>query len=92
MGAFKFAGIVSLVQVSFLLTTSYFVLFVNRKTEAKSLKIFGYVVAAFLCLAAVIVSVSGIDATVRGGRDRMMMHDMMRSQMQQPMQQPTMRR
>ena len=92
MGAFRFAGIVSLVQVSLLLTASYFVLFANRKTEAKSLKIFGYVVAGFLGVAAVIVSITGIDASTRG-RDRMMMHDMMRSQMQQPMQQPpTMRR
>jgi len=93
MGAFGFIGMGAILNTAILLAGCYFVLFVNRKVNEKVLKNFGYGVAGFLCLAALVMFISGIYVSLKSHeRSPMMMQDMMRSQMQQPMQQPMMRR
>ena len=55
----KLSYLMAIVPMAVLLTVSFFVLFTVGKTEEKWLKAFGYVVAGFLCLAA-IVTFSGV--------------------------------
>ena len=47
--------LMAVVPIAALLTASFFVLFTIRKVEEKGLKAFGYAVAGFLWLAALIV-------------------------------------
>jgi len=78
MGMMRIAGLCALVPISLLLTVSFFVLLSLRKAEAKEIKIFGYVVAALLWLAALAVSSAGL-YTLATGRCPMM--NMMRGGM-----------
>ncbi len=51
----KLSHLMAIVPIAVLLTVSFFVLFTLRKIEEKGLKGFGYVVAGFLWLAALVV-------------------------------------
>ncbi len=51
----KLSHLLAIVPVSVLLTASFFVLYALRKVEEKGLKAFGYVAAASLWLAALVV-------------------------------------
>ena len=51
----KLLHLMAIVPIAALLTASFFVLFTIRKIEEKGLRGFGYVVAGFLWLAALIV-------------------------------------
>lgn len=51
----KLSSLMAIVPIAALLTASFFVLFTLRKVEEKGLKAFGYVVAGFLWLAALVV-------------------------------------
>ena len=51
----KMPQFMAVMPIAVLLTTSFFVLVVNRKIEEKGVKVFGYCVAGFLWLAAIIV-------------------------------------
>ncbi len=55
MCMFKLPQLMAVVPISALLTVSFFVLVVIRKIEEKGLRAFGYVVAGFLWLAALVV-------------------------------------
>ena len=81
MGAFKFLGMAAMVYTTILLAVSFFVLFVNTKVVGRGLKIYGYIVATLLGLAAIAVLSSGIYISLRGHQP--MMQDMMRGQAQQ---------
>jgi len=54
----KLPQVMAVVPIAVLLTTSFFVLVTIRKIEEKGLRAFGYVVAGFLWLAALIVFAS----------------------------------
>jgi len=60
MGAFRVLGLFALVPVAVLLTISFFVLLVLRKIEDSGLRIFGYVVATLLWIAAALVFMVGV--------------------------------
>ena len=60
MSPFSFLGIFSVVYAAILMTISFFVIFSLRKTDSKGLKVFGYVVAAFLWVATVVVLLTGL--------------------------------
>ena len=64
---FRLIGLFAIIPTALLLTVSFFVLFTIRKIELQSLKAFGYVVAALLWVAALLVFSAGvyIIATVR---------------------------
>jgi hypothetical protein len=51
----KLSYLIAIVPIAALLTVSFFVLFTLSKIEEKALKAFGYVVAGFLWLAALVV-------------------------------------
>ena len=51
----KLSFLIAIVPISLLLTLSFFVLSALHKIEGKGLKAFGYVVASFLWLAALVV-------------------------------------
>lgn len=51
----RLLSLTAVVPLAILLTISFFVLFAVRKVEEKGLKIFGYVVASLLWLAALVV-------------------------------------
>ncbi|MFA5410778.1 MAG: hypothetical protein WC321_02840 [Candidatus Omnitrophota bacterium] len=82
MGGFKAMGLLAMIPAALLLTVSFFVLFTLRKVESRGLKVFGYVVAAFLWLAALlVVSVGGYRLTTGRYPMRPMMQKMMPGQM-----------
>jgi len=56
----------AIVPISVLLTASFFVLFTLRKIEEKGLKSFGYVVAGFLWLAALVIFSGAIYKIAQG--------------------------
>lgn len=80
MAMFRFMGLFALIPVTVLLTISFFVLVVLRKTDNQGLKAFGYVIAALLWLSALLVSSSGL-YTLSTGRPLCPMMKMMRPQM-----------
>lgn len=59
MGA-RFLGLFALIPATVLLTISFFVLVVTRRIESHALKVFGYVVAAFLWLAVTLIITTGM--------------------------------
>ncbi|MBP7217095.1 MAG: hypothetical protein KBA46_07440 [Candidatus Omnitrophica bacterium] len=67
----RLAGLFSLIPFSLLLTVSFFILFALRKVELPGLKAFGYVVAALVWAASVVVFSAGI-YTISTGRCPMM--------------------
>jgi hypothetical protein len=79
MGGLRIAGLFAVIPIAVLLTISFFVLFAMRKIETQGLKAFGYVVAALLWLAALLVFSAGV-YTLSTGRMPMkcpMMRQMM---------------
>lgn len=72
-------GLFAFIPVAFILTVSFFVLCVLRKIEEKGLRAFGYVVAALLWGAALLVFAAGV-YTISTGRHPLMcmMQEMMR--------------
>jgi len=56
----RLIGLFALIPATVLLTISFFVLFSLRKLEKEGLKAFGYVVAAFLWISALLVFSAGI--------------------------------
>ena len=84
----RLLGLFAIIPATLLLTVSFFVLFSIRRTDAHGLKAFGYVVAAFLWAATLLVVSAGI-YTVSTGRHPamcMMQQMMMKCPMQQMMQ------
>lgn len=82
MKAFPYLAVV---PISLLLTVSFFVLLIVNKVGVKALKVFGYVVASLLWLAAVVVFLTGFSMLVKssGCRGPMMHGGMGMSAMQQ---------
>jgi hypothetical protein len=68
----RLIGLFALVPATVLLTISFFVLVVIGKIEKAGLKAFGYVVAALLWVAALLVSSAGL-YTLSTGRCPMQM-------------------
>ena len=56
----RFLGLFALIPATVLLTISFFVLVVARKIESHALKVFGYVVAAFLWLGVTLIVTAGM--------------------------------
>jgi hypothetical protein len=83
MGGLRIAGLFAVIPTAVLLTISFFVLFVIRKTEVGGLKAFGYTVAVLLWVAALLVFSAGL-YTFSTGRPPMMcmMQQMMRANRQ----------
>jgi hypothetical protein len=71
MSIFRLAGFFAIIPVTILLTISFFVLFTLRKIDNQGLKAFGYVVAALLWVAALLVFSVGI-YTISTGRHPML--------------------
>ncbi len=79
---FRLIGLFAIVPTALLLTVSFFVLFAIRKVEVDGLRVFGYVVAAVLWIAALLVFSAGV-YTIYTGRNAMPcpMMEMMRQKM-----------
>jgi len=88
-GIVKFAGLLAVVPVAVLLTISFFVLFAVRKIDTHGLKVFGYVVATLLWVAAAVIFSLGVFSITKDGgmpcpmmqmmtRDRAPRHEMMK--------------
>jgi hypothetical protein len=60
MGASRLIGVLVLLPTTILLTISFFVLVILRKSEGQGLKAFGYVVAALLWVSALLIFSLGI--------------------------------
>ena len=56
----RMLGLCAIIPATVLLTISFFVLYALRKVENGGLKVFGYVIAAFLWLSAALVFSGGI--------------------------------
>jgi len=75
----KLPYLLAVVPIAALLTASFFVLFTIRKIEEKGLKAFGYVVAGFLWLAALMVFSAAVYKLGQGPeRMKDMMHPKMK--------------
>lgn len=84
--AMKVPGMLAIVPTAVLLAISFFVLLVNKKQD-QGIRVFGYVVAAVLWLAALCVFSCGIYMTAKGGHKGMMkdkMKYMMKGEMSGP--------
>ena len=88
----KFSSLIAIVPISVLLTISFFMLLTLRRVEEKGLKAFGYLVTAFLWLAALIIFLGAVYNMGRvPGRMKYMMHQRMKMEsMPQMMQQSNM--
>jgi hypothetical protein len=71
----KVPGMLAIIPTAVLLTISFFVLIVNKKQE-QGVRVFGFVVAAVLWLAALCAFSCGIYMTAKGGPKCMMMDKM----------------
>lgn len=81
MGPAMFLGVFFIVPTVVLVTLSFFVLFVNRKSSEQGLKAFGYAVAILLWLSAAALLVL-LAYTVSMGRHHLpMMPQMMKDPM-----------
>ena len=84
----RLAHLMAVVPVAVLLTVSFFVLSTLRKIEGKGLKAFGYVVAGFLWLAALVVFSGAVykiaqgSAAMKGMMQQKMKMDCMSQMMQ----------
>jgi hypothetical protein len=85
------SGAIFLIPTALLLAVSFFVLVLLRQVKEQALKAFGYLVAALLWLAALVVFSGGVSKVVSGGRyslkcgkESMMWKKMHKMQMQQP--------
>ena len=62
----KFLGILAIIPTTVLLTISFFVMVVLRKIEEGALKSFGRIIAALLCIAAILVYAIGLYTVAAG--------------------------
>lgn len=62
----RLSHLLAIVPISLLLTVSFFVLLALRKVEGKALKAFGYVAAAFLWLAALVIFSGAVYKMAKG--------------------------
>jgi len=62
----RLIGVYAIIPTALLLAVSFFVLFAIRKIEAYGLRVFGYVVAAILWIAALLVFSAGAYAVYTG--------------------------
>jgi len=71
----RLVGLFAIVPTTLILTVSFFVLFALRKVDGKSLKVFGYILAALLWASALLLLSDGV-YTLATGRCPMkkMMH------------------
>jgi len=86
-GASRLMGTLAILPTAILLTISFFVLVILRKTEGQGLKAFGYVVAALLWTCALLVFSMGIYVLSTGKHPMMRMMEGMKfssSQMMKP--------
>lgn len=91
----KIASIITVIPISLLLALSFFVLLSIDKAQAKRLKTFGYVVAAILWLAVLVIILGGVYRFAKG-RDqakcmmqkKMMMHSVQGTPGMHPEQMP----
>ena len=81
IGIPRILGMYAIIPTTVLLTVSFFVLVVLRKTEG-GLKTFGYVIAVLLWIAAALVFSTGIYAIATGKQCGM---PMMKQMMEPPM-------
>jgi len=94
----RLAGFFVVIPISVLITISFFVLFTVRKVETQGLKAFGFVVAAVLWFAVLVLFSAGVYILATGRMPlKGMMHPMMYDKMQMkkecdtsPMMQPGM--
>ncbi len=63
---FRILGVFMIIPAAILLTVSFFVLYALQRPEAKGLKSFGYVTAALLWIAVLIVFSTGIYTVTTG--------------------------
>ena len=79
----RLLGLFAIIPATLLLTVSFFVLFSIRRTDAHGLKAFGYVVAALLWAATLLMVSAGIYTVSTGRHPAMcMMQQMMKGPMQ----------
>ena len=90
-GAFRLFGLLAIIPTTLLLTVSFFVLFTMRKLDAPGLKIFGYVLAVLLWIAAAIVFSAGLYMMATGQHPMMQMMQQMQQMKHPMMQQPMMK-
>ena len=76
---------IAVVPISLLLVLSFFVLLSIGKAQTKALKIFGFVVAAFLWLAVITIILSGVYGLAKSGYKKCMMQKKMMMQNAQQM-------
>jgi hypothetical protein len=88
MGASRLIGTFAILPASILLTISFFVLVVLRKTEGSGLKAFGYVVAALLWASTLLVFSMGIYVLSTGRHPMMKMMEGMNCSSSQMMRGP----
>lgn len=81
----RLMGVYAIIPTALLLAVSFFVLFAIRKIEVYGLRVFGYIVAAILWIAALLVFSAGA-YTVYTGRHAMPcpMMEMMQKKMYGP--------
>jgi hypothetical protein len=85
----KLGHLMAIVPIAALLTVSFFVLFTLRKIEEKGLRAFGYVVAGFLWLAALVVFSGAVYKMAQGSAVmKGMMQPKMKMDYVSPMMQP----
>jgi uncharacterized membrane protein len=78
----RIIGLFAIIPATVLLTISFFVLFTLRKVETQGLKAFGYVVASFLWVSALLVFSMGIYVLSTGRHPAMaLMQEMMKCKM-----------
>ena len=90
MGVSRFIGMLAILPATIILTTSFFVLVITRKTEGQGLKAFGYVVAALLWICALLVFSVGIYVLSTGRHPMIRMMEDMKCSGSQMMKGPMM--
>ena len=96
----RIMGVFAIIPATVLLTVSFFVMFLKRKIEAGSLKVFGYIVVILLWISAALILGCGIYTMITGQCPMIQMMQAMKAEMyvpqipweiEFPMQQPMMR-
>lgn len=81
MHMLRFAGLFALIPTGILLTISFFVLFATRKVETQGLKVFGYVIAVLLWVAAALIFSTGVYSLTTGKHMKCGFSEMMKAKM-----------
>jgi hypothetical protein len=81
----RLMGLFAIIPISLLLTVSFFVLVTVYKAENKALKAFGYVIAALLWVAVILVFSAGLYVMITGKHPLMEMMQMKGQMMPPPM-------